>query len=314
MRTPPYRDVTVGRLLTELAAALPGPRGAVVRRRAALHVRGTRARSVDDRARLIAEGVEPGERVVLWATNVPEWIVLQFALAKIGAILVTANTALRARDIDYLVRQSEAATVVTIAGFRDVDYVGALREIGADCGRNSDVAAPAVLHRPGSAAADSRTTRRFASAPRKVPDAELEARSEAVGVDDVINMQYTSGTTGFPEGRDALEPQYRQQRRGPRRRNRATAGRPAVPVRPVVPLFRLRDRRARRLHARRLSVPDRGLRAEARLETVHRERCTALYGVPTMFLAELEHPDFRAVRPDVAQDRRDGRLALSRSR
>ncbi len=73
---------------------------------------------------LIAEGVEPGERVVLWATNVPEWIVLQFALAKIGAILVTANTALRARDIDYLVRQSEAATVVTIAGFRDVDYVG----------------------------------------------------------------------------------------------------------------------------------------------------------------------------------------------
>ena len=70
----------------------------------------------------------------MWATNVPEWVVLQFALAKIGAILVTANTALRARDIDYLLRQSEAATIVTIRGFRDVDYVGALAEIGATRG------------------------------------------------------------------------------------------------------------------------------------------------------------------------------------
>src|SRR5204863_2857811 len=83
---------------------------------------------------LIAAGVQHGERVVLWATNVPEWIVLQFALAKIGAILVTANTSLRARDIEYLLRQSEAATLVTIGGFRDVDYVAELGKIGATAG------------------------------------------------------------------------------------------------------------------------------------------------------------------------------------
>ena len=82
----------------------------------------------------MALGVEQGERVVLWATNVPEWVVLQFALAKIGAILVTANTSLRARDIDYVLRQSEAATLITIRGFRDVDYVNALSEIGAVTG------------------------------------------------------------------------------------------------------------------------------------------------------------------------------------
>ena len=79
----------------------------------------------------MALGVARGERVVLWATNVPEWVVLQFALAKIGAILVTANTSLRARDIDYLLRQSEAATLITIRGFRDVDYVDELAAIGA---------------------------------------------------------------------------------------------------------------------------------------------------------------------------------------
>ena len=80
---------------------------------------------------LMACGVERGERVALWATNVPEWVTLQFALAKIGAILVTVNTSLRGPEIDYLLRQSESATVITIRGFRDVDYVGALREIGA---------------------------------------------------------------------------------------------------------------------------------------------------------------------------------------
>src|SRR5207249_4737383 len=84
---------------------------------------------------LMALGVARGERVVLWATNVPEWVVLQFALAKIGAVLVTANTSLRARDIDYLLRQSEAATLVTIRGFRDLDYIHELEAAGAGAGR-----------------------------------------------------------------------------------------------------------------------------------------------------------------------------------
>ena len=128
---PPYRDVTVGDLLTRLARRLPDAPALLYE----LGPRYTFA-ELDREARTIARGlmalgVEPGERVVVWATNVPEWVVLQFALAKIGAILVTANTSLRARDIDYLLRQSEAATVITIRGFRDVDYVGALDEIGA---------------------------------------------------------------------------------------------------------------------------------------------------------------------------------------
>src|SRR3954462_6809698 len=126
---PSLRDVTVGDLLSSLARVLPdrealvygdGPRYtfSALEREARIIARG-----------LIALGVEPGERVVLWATNVPEWVVLQFALAKIGAILVTANTSLRSRDIGYLLRQSEAATLIMIRGFRDVDYTNEIASL-----------------------------------------------------------------------------------------------------------------------------------------------------------------------------------------
>src|SRR5215207_8216749 len=125
------RDVPVGRLLTQLAASIPDNEALVyvdpglrwtfaeLEREARLIARG-----------LIGAGVQRGDRVAVWATNVPEWIVLQFALAKIGAILVTVNTSLRAREIEYLLRQSESTVLFTIAGFRGVDYLTELREAG----------------------------------------------------------------------------------------------------------------------------------------------------------------------------------------
>src|SRR5215475_12917812 len=127
-----YRDFTVGALLTRLAETLPGNEALVYSERG---LRLTFA-ELESEARLVARGlmacgVERGERVALWATNVPEWVVLQFALAKVGAILVTVNTSLRAHEIDYLLRQSGSSAVITVRGFRDVDYVGVLREIGA---------------------------------------------------------------------------------------------------------------------------------------------------------------------------------------
>jgi fatty-acyl-CoA synthase len=291
MGTPPYKDVTVGRLLTELAAALPdraalvyadGPRFtfAELEREATTIARG-----------LLAEGVEPGERVVVWSTNVPEWIVLQFALAKIGAILVTANTALRARDIDYLIRQSEAATVFTIAGFRDVDYVGALREIGADSGRLGALRRLFFIGREAPHGFTNYEALRFRAA--EVPEAELEARSAAVGVDDVINMQYTSGTTGFPKG-------VMLSSRNIVNNGEALGGGIGLTAADrlclCVPLFHcfgcVIGVLGAYTHGACLCPID-AFDPRRVLETVHRERCTALYGVPTMFLAELEHPDFR---------------------
>jgi fatty-acyl-CoA synthase len=289
---PSYRDVTVGQLLTELAAALPrnpallyqtSPRFtfAELEREACTIARG-----------LIAEGVEPGERVVLWATNVPEWVVLQFALAKIGAILVTANTALRARDIDYLLRQSEAATVVAIGGFRDVDYVAALREIGADSGRIASLRRLIFIGREAPRGFTNYEALRFRAA--DVPPAELAARSRAVGVDDVINMQYTSGTTGFPKGVMLSSRNIVNNGEALGEGIGLTA---ADRLCLCVPLFHCFGCVIGVLGAYTHGAclcPIEAFDPRQVLETVHRERCTALYGVPTMFLAELEHPDFRS--------------------
>ncbi len=128
----PFRDVTVGRLLTLLAAEQPD-RDALVYSHEGLR---WTFPELNDEASLVgrglmAQGVRRGDHVAVWATNVPEWIVLQFALAKIGAILVTVNTSLRAAEIEYLLRQNETSTLVTIQGFRGVDYVDELRRIGA---------------------------------------------------------------------------------------------------------------------------------------------------------------------------------------
>src|SRR6266851_1567782 len=179
MSHPPYRDVTVGSLLTFLSRALPahdalvyagGPRFsfATLEREARIIARG-----------LIALGVAPGERVVLWATNVPEWVILQFALAKIGAILVTANTSLRTRDIDYLLRQSDAATLITIRGFRDVDYINELASITERV---------ATLERRifiGDGTPEGFTPHAaLRAAADRVSDETLDARGRAVGLDD----------------------------------------------------------------------------------------------------------------------------------
>ena len=134
MDQPPYRDITIGDLLTRLAQALPDREGVVYAQGPRWTFGALAAEAWTIARGLVALGVSPGERVVVWATNVPEWVVLQFALAKIGAILVTANTSLRARDVEYLLRQSEAATLVTIRGFRDVDYIRELEIAGAGSG------------------------------------------------------------------------------------------------------------------------------------------------------------------------------------
>jgi fatty-acyl-CoA synthase len=293
---PQYRDVTVGALLTRLAETLPDNEALVYLERG---LRLTFA-ELEAEARLIARGlmacgVERGERVALWATNVPEWVTLQFALAKIGAIMVTVNTSLRGPEIDYLLRQSESATVITIRGFRDVDYVGALREIGAVgdaklpnlkraifIGRGEDDECPEGLtpyEKLREIAAD-------------VTEAQLDAREREVGLEDVINMQYTSGTTGFPKGvmlssRNIVNNGYWL--------GRGLGYTPQDRLCLCVPLFHcfgcVIGVLGAYTHGACLA-PIESFDARKVLETVERERCTSLYGVPTMFLAQMEDPEF----------------------
>src|SRR5262245_38331003 len=291
-----YRDITVGALLTRLAETLPGNEALVYSERG---LRLTFA-ELESEARLVARGlmacgVERGERVALWATNVPEWVTLQFALAKIGAILVTVNTALRAHEIDYLLRQSEAATVITIRGFKDVDYVGSLREIGAVGDAKLPSLKRAIFIGRGEddeCPEDLTPYEKLREMAADVTEERLDLREREVGLDDVINMQYTSGTTGFPKGvmlssRNIVNNGYWL--------GRGLGYTPQDRLCLCVPLFHCFGCVIGVLGAYTHGVclaPIESFDARKVLETVERERCTSLYGVPTMFLAEMEDREF----------------------
>ena len=290
---PPFRDVTVGDLLTRLARAIPD-------RPALVYEHGPRYTfsELETEARLlarglIAHGVRSGDRVVLWATNIPEWVVLQFALAKIGAVLVTANTSLRAKDIDYLLRQSEASTLVTIAGFRQVDYISALEEIGATRGALPLLRRLFFIGRGGQTTPPGFTPyEQLHASAADVLDGMLDGHAAAVGLDDVINMQYTSGTTGFPKG---VMLSSRNIVNNAHALGAQLAYTPDDRLCLCVPLFHCFGCVIGVLGAYTHGAclcPVEWFDPARVLATVDRERCTALYGVPTMFLAELECPDF----------------------
>ena len=297
---PPFRDVTVGDLLTRLADALPDREALVYAGGPRFTFAGLECEARTIARGLMALGVGRGERVVLWATNVPEWVVLQFAVAKVGAILVTANTSLRARDIDYVLRQSEAATLITIQGFRDVDYVNELNALGVPrdgvgASKAAATGAIATLERvifiggptpPGFLAYES-----LRSLADRVSDAALDARSASIGPDDVINMQYTSGTTGFPKG---VMLSSRNIVNNGEAMGRLLGFTPDDRLCLCVPLFHCFGCVIGVLGAFTHGAclcPVVAFDPKRVLDTVHRERCTALYGVPTMFIAELECPE-----------------------
>ena len=290
------RDVTVGRLLTQLAEGIPDREALVYADR---DLRWT-FRDLEREARLIARGligagVARGDRVAVWATNVPEWIVLQFALAKIGAILVTVNTSLRAREIEYLLRQSGSSMLFTIAGFKGVDYMAEFRDASGGSGGNRFLLLPdlkGVFFIGDRCPPNATPYARLRELAEGVSDAVLDEREATVGVDDVINMQYTSGTTGFPKGvmlssRNIVNNGYWI--------GEGLGYTPADRLCLCVPLFHcfgcVLGVLASYTHGACLCPLDFFDPTRA-LEVVDQEKCTAIYGVPTMFLAELEHPEF----------------------
>lgn len=293
---PPYRDTTVGKLLTLLAQSIPNNEALIYSDR---HLRLTFA-ELEAETRLIARGlmacgVQRGERVAVWATNVPEWVILQFALAKIGAILVTVNTALRAHEVDYLLRQSEAATIFTVRGFKDVDYVKALREIGAVEGGTLPHLKRAIFISRGEGddcPEDLLPYETLREKANRVGESDLDERESQIGLDDVINMQYTSGTTGFPKGvmlssRNIVNNGYWMGQG----LNYTAQDRLCL----CVPLFHcfgcVIGVLGAYTHGACLCMIE-FFDARKVLETVEREHCTSLYGVPTMFLAEMEDAEF----------------------
>ena len=230
---------------------------------------------------LLSRGVRRGDRVGIWAPNRHEWVLMQFATARIGAILVNINPAYKTAELEYVLNQSSVSLLVLAREFRQSDYAAMLGEVRGRCPalREALVLEHAWegLMRDGAAH----------------PASELERSEAALQFDDPINIQYTSGTTGFPKGATLSHHNILNNGHFIAETERLTeADRVCIPV-PFYHCFGMvLGNLACTTHGACMVVPGEGFEPRAVLEAVQEERCTALYGVPTMFIAELEHPDF----------------------
>ena len=157
---------------------------------------------------LMALGIRHGEKIALWATNVPHWVVLMFAAAKIGAILLPLNTNYKSHEMDFALKQSDAENLFIISGFRDCDYVKVINELVPELkeqprGELKSASYPRlkrVFFLGGEKHRGMYSLNEVKALACETSDADYYARQAECRPDDVVNMQYTSGTTGFPKG------------------------------------------------------------------------------------------------------------------
>jgi fatty-acyl-CoA synthase len=230
---------------------------------------------------LIAHGIQKGDRVGIWAPNRYEWVIAQYATARVGAILVNVNPAYKATELAHALSQSGARLLLMARGFRTTDYVALLREV-----RGRGAAGPEALVLED----DWDTLLRAGDA---VDEARLAEREESLQFDDPINIQYTSGTTGLPKGATLSHHNVLNNGYFIGEALRYTdADRVCIPV-PFYHCFGMvLGNLACTTHGACIVVPAEAYDPVAVLATVQAERCTSLYGVPTMFLGELGHPRF----------------------
>jgi fatty-acyl-CoA synthase len=250
---------------------------------------------------LLALGIEQGEHVGIWATNWPQWVITQFAAASLGAVLVTINPAYRAHELAYVLNQADITTLLLTDQFKTSCYFDLLGEI---CPELSECS-------PGQLRASACPRLRWVVSIKEeklpgmlnwgelrerageVPEEELKKRSGQGGATDVVNIQYTSGTTGFPKGtmlthRNLLMNAYHVGRR----LAFTDRDRLCIPV-PFYHCFGcVMGTLMCAVYGAAMVVPAELFDPLATLQAIQSERCTAAYGVPTMFIAELNHPRF----------------------
>lgn len=241
-------------------------------------------------AALVAYGVERGAHIGVWSTNWPEWIELQLAAARVGAVMVNVNPAYRAAELGFALAAADVTVLFLIERFRDSDYLAMLGRVRAACPKLRHAVAIRGADSPG---VDGWET--FLSRGRGVDHAELDARSAAVRPEDVASLQFTSGTTGSPKGALLTHRNLLWNAFHVGRALKLTArDKLCIPV-PFYHCFGcVIGTLMCCLNGTAMVIPAEAFDATATLEAVAGERCTVLHGVPTMFIAQLEHPSFGA--------------------
>jgi fatty-acyl-CoA synthase len=252
-------------------------------------------------AGLLALGLGRGERIGIWSPNNAEWVVAQFATAKAGLILVNINPAYRLAELEYALNKSGCAALIAAARFKTSDYLGMLRELAPELAATAPgelraarlpelrlVIAIGPEQEPGMLRFDDVCGRGGAG-----EHARLAVLAGQLQFDDPINIQFTSGTTGFPKGATLTHHNILNNGHFIGEAMRfSERDRLCIPV-PLYHCFGMvLGNLACLTHGAAMVFPSEGFEALATLEAIEAERCTALHGVPTMFIAEMDHPDF----------------------
>ncbi len=298
---PILREQTLGQILDEAIATNPDGDAVVYADRDYRLTYTEFGDRVDRMAKgLMALGVQKGEKVAIWATNVPDWVTLQFATARIGAILLTVNPNYRSHELEYILKQSDSENIFIMDGWRDIDYVNTLYEVIPELRdqERGNLKCDKLPFLKRVFFFGHEKHRGMYSIPEVLSlaamttPAEYRERQAALSPHDVVNMQYTSGTTGFPKG--VMLTHYNvgnngfwigeHQKLGPKDRD-------CIPV----PLFHcfgcVLSTLACVTHASTMVILESYDPLQV-MYAVEKERCTGLNGVPTMFIAILDHPMF----------------------
>ena len=289
----PLIEQTLGDFFDAMVARQPAREALVCRHQglrytyAALQTEANRLASA-----LLGLGLEPGERIGIWSHNNAQWVLMQLATAKIGLVLVNINPAYRTSEVEYALNKVGCKALVTMAQFKTSDYLGMLRELGSE--RLAQLQTVVWIDAPGSGAEQAGALRFSELLARGNPqDPRLAQIAAGLKASDAINIQFTSGTTGFPKGATLTHRNILNNGFFIGEAMRLTPDdRLCIPV-PLYHCFGMvLGNLACLTHGATIVYPNDAFDPLSVLETVQAERCTGLHGVPTMFIAELQHPRF----------------------
>ena len=297
---PPLIGKTIGALLDEVSATA-GSREALVVAHQKIRWSYSELKSRSDAfaSGLLALGLEPGDRVGIWSPNCAEWTVAQFATAKAGLILVNINPAYRLSELEHVLRAVGCRALITAARFKTSDYIAMIRELAPELGSaNGELHSsrlPELRHVISIAGKHDGclTFDWILERGKQAGNPRLESVSSTIQIDDAVNIQFTSGTTGLPKGATLS---HHNLINNAFFVGEATGIEPGSRVCIPVPLYHCFGMVMGNLgcvtHAATMVYPSESFDPLMTLEAVEAERCDVLYGVPTMFIAQLNHPEF----------------------